>query len=156
MPPATRLRALSAQLRQAPAAAAAAEPVLPAPAPTAPAPTEELNLLDDAAVQDYIRTGVHVLPLEQELGADYHADVNEKIISLAGGNMFQFGANNIYPAVPELVGVLQAPSVRGALTSVLGKDYVMHAHRALHLYQDMGSDQGFHQVTVHWARLPPR
>ena len=148
MPPATRLRALSAQLRPAPAAAAA-EPELPAP-------TERLNLLDDAEVQDYIRTGVHVLPLEEELGADYHADVNEKIISLAGGNMFQFGANNIYPAVPELVGVLQAPSVRGALTSVLGKDYVMHAHRALHLYQDMGNDQGFHQVTAHWARLPPR
>ena len=136
MPPATRLWTLSAQLRPAPAAAAA-EPELPAP-------TERLNLLDDAEVQDYIRTGVHVLPLEEELGADYHADVNEKIISLAGGNMFQFGANNIYPAVPELVGVLQAPSVRGALTSVLGKDYVMHAHRALHLYQDMGNDQGFH------------
>eukprot|EP01050_Picozoa_sp_SAG11_P037083 SAG11_NODE_14454_length_611_cov_1.210938_1_plen_123_part_10 len=123
MPPTTRLRAVSAQLRPAPAAAVAVE--LPAPVPT-----EQMTLLDDGAVQDYIRTGVHVLPLEEELGADYHADVNEKIISLAGGNMFQFGANNIYPAVPELVGVLQAPSVRGALTSVLGKDYVMHAHRA--------------------------
>ena len=60
--------------------------------------------------------------------------------------MFRFG-NNIYPGVPELAGVLQSPSVRGALTSILGKDYVMHAHRALHLYKGMGSEQGFHQDT---------
>lgn len=53
--------------------------------------------------------------------------------------------NNIYPGVPELAGVLQTPSVRGALTSVLGEDYCMHAHRALHLYEGMGNEQGFHQ-----------
>ena len=47
-----------------------------------------------------------------------------------------------------------ATVLRGALTSVLGKDYVMHAHRALHLYQDMGNDQGFHQVTTTRASLP--
>ena len=131
------------------AAAVAAEPPAPPRSERAAgaAAEERRRLLSDAEVADFVRTGIHVLPLQEELGAAYHADVNEKVVKLwSNGGMFRFG-NNIYPGVPELAGVLQAPSVRGALTSVLGKDYVMHAHRALHLYEGMGNDQGFHQDT---------
>ena len=124
------------------AAAVAAEPPAPPRSERAAgaAAEERRRLLSDAEVADFVRTGIHVLPLQEELGAAYHADVNEKVVKLwSNGGMFRFG-NNIYPGVPELAGVLQAPSVRGALTSVLGKDYVMHAHRALHLYEGMGND----------------
>ena len=40
--------------------------------------------------------------------------------------------NNILPMVPELYEVLFAPQVRGALTSILGNDYVLHTHRYCH------------------------
>lgn len=40
--------------------------------------------------------------------------------------------NNILPMVPELKDVLDAPEVRGALTSLLGHNYVLHAHRHCH------------------------
>ena len=40
--------------------------------------------------------------------------------------------NNILPMVPELQTVLDAPEVAGALTSLLGNDYVLHAHRHCH------------------------
>jgi hypothetical protein len=40
--------------------------------------------------------------------------------------------NNILPAVPEMQIVLDSPVVRGALTSVLGRNYVLHPHRFVH------------------------
>ena len=153
---------------------------------------ERKMLLTDAQIADYVRTGIHVLPLQEELGAAYHDDVNKKVVGLwsnggtsrcvecngcreFAGKLQSHGrvhavvgtpccdyawraahvtdrlpsagrfGNNIYPGVPELAGVLQTPSVRGALTSILGEDYCMHAHRALHLYEGMGNEQGFHQ-----------
>ena len=41
--------------------------------------------------------------------------------------------------------MLATPTVRGALTSVLGPEYAMHAHRALHVSGN--GDQGFHKDT---------
>ena len=40
--------------------------------------------------------------------------------------------NNILPQVPEIRQVLEAPQVRGALTSLLGNGYIMHPHRHCH------------------------
>ena len=40
--------------------------------------------------------------------------------------------NNVLPAVPEMQIVLDSPVVRGALTSVLGRNWVLHPHRFVH------------------------
>ncbi|MEM7129050.1 MAG: HEAT repeat domain-containing protein [Chloroflexota bacterium] len=40
--------------------------------------------------------------------------------------------NNILPMIPELQTVLDAPEVAGGLTSLLGNNYVLHAHRHCH------------------------
>ena len=53
--------------------------------------------------------------------------------------------NNIFPGNANLGPVLGSPTVRGALTSVLGADYALHLHRALHV--SGGGDQGFHKDT---------
>ncbi|MDE0447313.1 MAG: HEAT repeat domain-containing protein [Spirochaetaceae bacterium] len=40
--------------------------------------------------------------------------------------------NNIVPMIPELRHVLEAPEVVGALTSILGPNYLLHPHRHCH------------------------
>jgi hypothetical protein len=40
--------------------------------------------------------------------------------------------NNILPVMPALQQVFDDPVVRGALTGLLGEQYVMHAHRFPH------------------------
>ena len=47
--------------------------------------------------------------------------------------------------MPALGDVLSSPTVNGALCSVLGHDYALHAHRALHR-ADRPEEQGFHKV----------
>ena len=42
---------------------------------------------------------------------------------------------------------MRSPTVRGALQSVLGTDYVMHACRAFHNSDGRDSDQAFHKVS---------
>ena len=43
--------------------------------------------------------------------------------------------------------MMRSPTVRGALQSVLGTDYVMHACRAFHNSDGRDSDQAFHKVS---------
>ena len=58
--------------------------------------------------------------------------------------------NNIVPMIPELRQVLEAPEVVGALTSILGPDYLLHPHRHCHpnypVAADAGEDNGDAQV----------
>ena len=43
------------------------------------------------------------------------------------------GHNNLLPCVPELRDVLDEPTVRGALESILGPGYFLHFHRHDHV-----------------------
>ena len=40
--------------------------------------------------------------------------------------------NNVLPVVPEMQTVLDSPAIRGALTSVFGRNWVLHPHRFAH------------------------
>lgn len=53
--------------------------------------------------------------------------------------------NNLLPLVPELAEFFEDPVVKGALVSVLGNDYSMHPHRALHMNPPESPEQGFHK-----------
>ena len=50
--------------------------------------------------------------------------------------------NNIVPMIPELRQVLEAPQVVGALTSLLGPDYLLHPHRHCHPNYPAGNGSG--------------
>lgn len=48
--------------------------------------------------------------------------------------------NNILPRLPELNLVLESPEVRGAITSLLGPDYLIHPHRYWHYKEPSDMD----------------
>ena len=104
------------------------------------------NLLTDKQVVGFIKTGFCILPLP-ELSPDFHASCAESIMQPWEKNARNNNwiGNNIYPGNANLGTMLATPTVRGALSSVLGPDYAMHAHRALHVSGN--GDQGFHKDT---------
>ena len=86
-------------------------------------------LFDDDAMRDFIVNGYHVISVEKP--AALHDDIYEKTKAIIDedGNP----GNNLLPRVPEIQQVYDDPRVQGALTSLLGPDYVMHAHRHPHV-----------------------
>jgi hypothetical protein len=53
--------------------------------------------------------------------------------------------NDILPQVPDLYQVLADPAVRGALTSLLGPEYIVHPHRHCHSNPSGSRGQSMHQ-----------
>jgi hypothetical protein len=76
----------------------------------------------------------------------------ERFDTLVGEKASLNPGNNLLPAVPELAQVFADPVVRGALTSVVGPDYVMHPHRALH-NNIPGSDAQRMHKDSYWGYL---
>ena len=58
--------------------------------------------------------------------------------------------NNILPRVPGIRRVLDSPPVHGALQSLLGGDYYLHAHRFCHYRQPGSEAQQLHKDS--WSR----
>ena len=87
-------------------------------------------LLTDDQMQRFIAHGF--LLLQTQLPESFHRRVFEQFDQYIGGEVSNNPGNNLLPAVPDLERVFADPVVRGALTSVVGPDYVMHPHRALH------------------------
>ena len=103
-------------------------------------------LLTDAEICNFIETGYHIIPIEKDYSQSHHDRIGDSIVNmwnLNGQSQFKSG-NNIYPAVPELSTILHSPHFAGAVESILGEEYVLHAHRALHVAK---IDQSFHQDT---------
>jgi hypothetical protein len=85
-------------------------------------------LLTDAQMRRFIAEGY--LILRADAPPELHATVQarmERILKQEGNP-----GNNILPAIPEMQRLLDSPTVRGALTSVLGANYVLHPHRFAH------------------------
>src|SRR5260370_26220494 len=72
------------------------------------------------------------LLLQTQLPESFHQRIFERFDALVGDEAKLNPGNNLLPAVPELTPIFADPVVRGALTSVVGPDYVMHPHRPLH------------------------
>ena len=53
--------------------------------------------------------------------------------------------NNLLPQVPEIQEVFDHPVVRGALSSLLGPDFIMHSHRHPHHNLPGSTEQNFHK-----------
>ncbi len=107
-------------------------------------------LLTDAQMQRFIAHGY--LLLQTTLPEAFHQEIYRKFDALAGEDAARNPGNNLLPAVPELNQVFSDPVVRGALTSVLGPDYVMHPHRALHNNPPGSDAQNMHKDS-YWGYL---
>lgn len=86
------------------------------------------TLLTDDQLAQFIARGY--LVLENDLPASFHELLLNKIKTVFAeeGNP----GNNILPRIPEIDKCFNTPTVRGALTSILGEDYYMHPHRHCH------------------------
>ena len=110
----------------------------------------ELRLLDDQEMSRFLRDGFVVLAPD-ELGADFHSalfqaacNVHDEARALAGdANHLQVIGDNLRARIPRLEGFLHSATVQGALTSVLGEDFVLHPHHFVH--EASTNDQSFHQ-----------
>ncbi len=106
--------------------------------------------LDDADMARFLRDGMLCLR-PPELDAAFHARCFTAAAGLydeakrQGGTTahMQLLGDNLLAQVPPLHQLLAAPSVHGALASVLGDGYVLHPHQFVHAAGRM--DQGFHQ-----------
>ena len=102
---------------------------------------KESHKLTDAQVRDFIVDG-HIT-VKSELPRSVHETIYRKTQEYTEreGNL----GNNILPRVPELQAVFEDPAVRGAFTSILGENYVMHSHRHPHRNNPHSDGQGFHK-----------
>lgn len=98
-------------------------------------------LLTDEQMRDYITRGY--LVLKTGLPKSAHDRIYQRTTEVfdSEGNP----GNNILPRVPELNQVFADPTLRGALTSVLGPDHIMHSHRHCHVNRGPGEGGGVHR-----------
>ena len=114
-------------------------------------------LLSDDAMQDFIINGYVVV--KPALPPDFHKSVFQQTLGLVekGENL---GNNLLLPKVPMLQQVFDDPAVHGALTSILGQNYVMNQHCACHYHPPGSKAQDWHKdyplggnVRYHRTRL---
>ncbi|WP_409344903.1 HEAT repeat domain-containing protein [Paenibacillus sp. MBLB4367] len=99
-----------------------------------------LRLLTDEQMRRFITEGF--LILNTDFSKAFHDELLEKLnhVYQKEGNP----GNNLLPRVRELQKVFDHPVVKGALTSVLGPDYMLHAHRHGH-YNNSPKPGGWHK-----------
>ena len=94
------------------------------------------HLLTDEQMRGFIVDGY--VQVQTHLPATVHEAIFNRSESLFAGtsdprkDFDRNPQNNIVPMIPELRQVLEAPEVVGALTSLLGPDYLLHPHRHCH------------------------
>ncbi len=101
----------------------------------------EKKLLNDKEMEDFIKNGY--VTLQSDLPASFHSNIYKKVEEMfeKHGNL----GNNILPLVPDIQKIFDQPIVHGAMTSILGPNYVMHPHRYCHLNHPGSEGQGFHK-----------
>ncbi|HWK23461.1 MAG TPA: phytanoyl-CoA dioxygenase, partial [Ureibacillus sp.] len=97
-------------------------------------------LLTDEQMRKFITDGF--LILTTDFSEDFHHTLMESLnhVYEEEGNP----GNNLLPRVPELQRVFEHPVITGALTSVLGPNYMLHAHRHGH-FNAVSSPGGWHK-----------
>ena len=95
--------------------------------------TSQPKLLSDLDVQNFIVDGCLQVPSSPELPPEFHEYIARKATEMYRDE-FNPG-NNLMAKIPELSHVLTSENVVGALKSLLGDDYIMHAHCHSHMAQ---------------------
>ena len=112
---------------------------------------ESSSLFSDEQMRDFIANGY--VTVKTDLPRNVHETIYRKTMEYTEkeGNL----GNNVLPRVPELQVVFDDPAVRGAFTSILGKNYVMHSHRHPHRNGPHSGGQGFHKDS-YWGHQKVR
>jgi HEAT repeat protein len=108
-------------------------------------------LMDDDMMRDFIVNGY--VNLKPEHPKSLHDAIYEKTTAVIeeDGNP----GNNLLPRIPEIQKIYDHPSVVGALTSILGPSYVMHAHRHPHVNPPHSRGGGWHKDS-YWGHKKVR
>ena len=96
---------------------------------------EKSHLLSDEDVRRFIADGF--LIVDSTLEPAFHNRVAEEI-GYALEYELPHPGDNIVPRVPALNLLCECPSVKGALTSLLGEDYLLLPHRFPHNSEPLG------------------
>ncbi len=98
-------------------------------------------LLRDQQMKSFIRDGY--IKLEPDYPPELHEKIYRQVKQMfdKNGNL----GNNILPLIPDIQQVFDHPLVHGALTGILGPNYVMHSHRFCHFNVPGSSGQDFHK-----------
>ena len=98
-------------------------------------------LLNDEQMRRFTAHGY--LMLKTDFSSDFHTAMSRNIreVMTKEGNP----GNNILPRVPEVQEVFRHPIIQGALTSVLGPNYIMHPHRHCHFTEPGRKVQSWHK-----------
>lgn len=114
-------------------------------------------LLNDDVMRDFIVNGYVVV--KPALSPDFHKSVFQQTLGLIEKGE-QLGNNLLLSKVPMLQQVFDDPAVHGALTSILGDNYIMNQHRACHYHPPGSKAQEWHKdyplggnVRYHRTRL---
>jgi hypothetical protein len=107
-------------------------------------------LLTDEQMQTFIAQG-HLI-LKTDFPEEFHRNLTDNLHTVyqKEGNP----GNNLLPRVRELQKVFDHPIITGALTSVLGENYMMHAHRHGH-YNALNQPGEWHKDS-YWGYYPTR
>ena len=108
------------------------------------------DLLSEDQMRSFLRDGYVVLRL-QDLDAACHAalfdaacQVHDEARAVGGDSVhLQVIGDNLRARIPLVERLLRSSAVHGALTSVLGDDYLLHPHHFVH--EASTTDQSFHQ-----------
>ncbi|RAP78041.1 HEAT repeat domain-containing protein [Paenibacillus montanisoli] len=102
--------------------------------------TAQPILLTDEQMKQFITDGF--LILKTDFPREFHARLVEQLNAIYDqeGNP----GNNILPRIRDLQRVFENPVITGALTSVLGPNYLLHTHRHGH-YNSVPKPGGWHK-----------
>ncbi len=102
---------------------------------------DKAYLLNPGEIRDFIVNGY--IQIQADFPTDLHGSIYQQIEEVLAkeGNP----GNNLLPRIPEIQQVFEHPKVCGALTSLLGPDYLMHPHRYCHLNSPGSDGQTWHK-----------
>ncbi|MEM7125322.1 MAG: HEAT repeat domain-containing protein [Chloroflexota bacterium] len=99
------------------------------------------QLLTDQQIQRFIMDGYTTV--RADFPTNFHQNLCQSIDDVFAKE--KNPGNNILPRLPQIQQVFDHPSVRGALTSILGPEYLMHPHRHCHLNPPGSPGQRWHK-----------
>ena len=99
------------------------------------------QLLSDQQMKAFIQNGY--LKLTTGFPDQVHQQIHRQVEQMFDqhGNL----GNNMLPLIPDIQQIFDHPVLHGALTGILGSNYVMHSHRYCHLNPPESSGQSFHK-----------
>jgi hypothetical protein len=129
--------------------------LLPLATASTSSPAPPPRLLSDDQVKTFIQDGYLLLPVS-ELSPGFHASLSSTAVAY-NERQSRLGAESkdmnreYFLELPQLQQVIGGPTLRGAMTSLLGANYVQHPHRTMHTSADpgFGSDQDWHKDGHH-------